>query len=326
MFPSLNAKKAMDVSILISTYNGAEDVRLLLDSILALETESLEIEVIIRDDNSSDDTVHIVECDYPWVKLIKGSTTSLGFGRSTNIVMEHARGDTICCVNQDTLLHPHFILEGVRLLRQYPAITGVSTNMIMPWVMPVDEFSQVDMHAIPTYEYQLTSYGIVRYSMVKNDHHASNFMSGGGFFIRSSFVRQEGYIFDPDIYMYCEDTELSLRLQRADRLIKYCPQSIIYHNQASLKLSSFEALVKLIGITRNRFAVFARISTPRRFAGQYILLLVGIVKKVEWLGGLSTRDKKKAYLASSGVAFLFFLFFPFWFIFSLVTTNEKDKH
>ena len=102
----------MKVSILISTYNGGKEIPLLLNSIQRLALGSHEMEVILRDDNSSDGTMEKVSKNYPWVKLIQ-SKRNIGFVKSSNIAMSHATGDVLCCVNQDTILDSHFLLEGL---------------------------------------------------------------------------------------------------------------------------------------------------------------------------------------------------------------------
>ena len=78
----------MKVSILISTYNGERDIRSLLDSIQDLEMETFELEVILRDDSSADNTVEIIEQEYGWVDLIKGKGGNVGFVISNNIAFQ----------------------------------------------------------------------------------------------------------------------------------------------------------------------------------------------------------------------------------------------
>ena len=222
----------MKVSVLISTYNGEKDIRPLLDSIKKLEPGSCEIEVILRDDSSADDTAEIVEQEYGWVHLIRGTGGNVGFVKSNNIAFQQATGTIICCVNQDTLLHPRFVVEGVGILQQDPQVVGVNTNMIMPWVMSLEQFRKTtSQNDFPAYEYQLTPYGFVRYVEVAQAPHVTNFMTGGGFFVRRSIVQEDGYLFDPVLDMYCEDTELSLRVQRRGGSIAYCPQAIQRHYQ-----------------------------------------------------------------------------------------------
>jgi GT2 family glycosyltransferase len=208
-------------------------------------------------------------------------------------------------------------VEGVEILQQDPQVVGVNTNMIMPWVMSLEQFRKTtSQNDFPAYEYQLTPYGFVRYVEVAQAPHVTNFMTGGGFFVRRSIVQEGGYLFDPVLDMYCEDTELSLRVQRCGGSIAYCPQAIIYHNQASRKASTFHELIKLVRITRNRFSLFARINSPLTFTLKYPMYLIGIIKKMSYLG-LSLRKRMVAYIMGIGIAFLFFCLFPYWLIYSL---------
>lgn len=316
----------MRVSILISTYNGENDIRALLDSIKELEKGCYETEVILRDDSSIDNTVKIVEQEYGWVQLIKANGKNLGFVRSNNIAFQQSTGSLICCVNQDTILHPGFIVEGVRLLQQDQQVVGVNSNMIMPWIMSIEQFRKKDQKEIPAYEYQLTPYGFARYVAVEKTSRQANFMTGGGFFIRRSIIPQNGYLFDPEIDMYCEDTELSLRLQLLGGKIMYCSKAIIYHNQLPRKAVTFAQLVKLIRVTRNRFGLFARINSPALFSLKYPFYLSGILLKMSSLG-FSSQKKIIAYFAGGWIAFLFLLLFPYWFMYSLGhrKTDESSR-
>ncbi len=306
----------MKVSILISTYNGKEDIRPLLDSIQELEVGSLEIEVILRDDSSTDDTENIVRSEYSWVHLVQDNTGNVGFVASNNMAFQHATGDIICGINQDTILHPRFIMEAVGILKLAPKVVGINTNMIMPWVMSLGQFKRTEADNLPAHEYQLTRYGFVRYVEVVGVQHTTNFMTGGGFFVRRSALSLDNGLFDPEIDMYCEDTELSLRIQEKGGEIVYSPESIIYHNQAPRKAKKVSELLKLIKVTRNRFALFSRIESPLVFSLKYPLLLIGIIKKTVYLG-LPTEKKIVFYIVNSSVALLFLCLFPYWLIYSI---------
>ncbi len=319
----------MKISILISTFNGENDIRALLSSIQMLETDSLEMEVILRDDTSTDETVNIVIHEYPWVTLIQDNKGNVGFVASNNIAFEHASGNIICCVNQDTILHVGFVSEAVRVFLSSPEISGINTNMIMPWVMTYQQFENTSDADMPAYEYQLTKYGFAQYSAVDKTQHPSTFMTGGGFFIRRSALCPDNYLFKPEIDMYCEDTELSLRLQDNNGKIVYNPNSIIYHNQASRKADNISELLKLFKVTRNRFSLFADIYAPLSFTRKYPLLLIGIIKKTNSLG-LPASKNVIAHIASSGVALLFLCSYPYWLIQAkqttlLATSGASDK-
>lgn len=311
----------MKISILISTYNGENDIRSLLNSIKKLESNSCKLEIILRDDGSLDKTVEIIEDEYKWVNLIQDDYGNLGFVKSNNIAYQKATGDIICCVNQDTILHSRFVIEGVRHLQNNTKIGGINSNMIMPWVMSYNEFENCSYESLPAYEYQLTNFGYVRYVEAEKISHESNFMTGGGFFVRRDSL-SDAYLFDPYIDMYCEDTELSLRLRRAGWKIMYCPKTVIYHNQIIKRATPFREVIKLIRITRNRFALFARIESPISYSRNYLKYIMGIVGKMKYLG-FPLPKKIGAYVAGIGIAFLFLLFFPYWLIYS---RKYEKKH
>ena len=314
----------MKISILISTYNGEQDIRPLLDSIEELKTGTHEIEVILRDDSSSDETADIVDREYGWVDLIRGEGGNVGFVQSNNIAFQKATGEVICCVNQDTILHQCFIVAGVKVLQTDPEVVGINTNMIMPWVMSLDEFGKKTQQELPAYEYQLTPFGFVRYIEVEKTVHDANFMTGGAFFVRRDVLGQRGFLFDPKIDMYCEDTELSLYLKLLGGQLNYCPLSIIYHNQVTRKAGTLRELVQFLKITRNRFSLFARVNDPIIFVLNYPLYLLGIIFKMSYLG-LSFPKSILAYAAGTGGALLFICLFPYWLIYALRGDSRQQS-
>ena len=312
----------MKVSILISSYNGGKDIPLLLNSMKKLNLGGHELEVILRDDNSSDSTMEKVSKNYPWVKSIRGKQ-NIGFVRSNNIAVTHATGDVICCVNQDTILDSDFLLEPLAVLESRPDVVGINTNMIMPWVLSLDDFQRTPHEDLPTYEYQLSSYGSTRYVRVKPIVRETNFLTGGGFFVRRSALKEGEELFDPAIQMYCEDTELALRLKNRGGTLTYTPKSIIFHCQAPKKLRSFGEMKKLLKITWNRFYVLSKHFRPVEFLNHYPLYLVGIVKKVQYLG---LQKSKRCLAYSVGICFTipFSILLPYWLWRSYTSFREID--
>lgn len=90
----------MNIHIIIVTYNGAEWIRKCIDSLLH-STVAVKIKVI--DNLSTDDTVKILEKEYPAVDLLK-SEINLGFGKANNLLMRNAMADGadyVFLLNQD---------------------------------------------------------------------------------------------------------------------------------------------------------------------------------------------------------------------------------
>ena len=82
----------MNVSIIIVNYN-TRDLTLQCLSSIYEKTEELSFEIIVVDNNSTDDSVESIEKKYPEVLLIK-SPENLGFGRANNLGMRYAKGIT----------------------------------------------------------------------------------------------------------------------------------------------------------------------------------------------------------------------------------------
>jgi GT2 family glycosyltransferase len=313
----------MKVSILISSYNGRKEIPPLLDSLEKLAPGEHELEVILRDDNSVDGTVEEVSVNYPWIKLIRG-TRNLGFVKSNNIAFEHASGEVICCVNQDTILDSQFLLEGLAILENLPEVVGINTNMIMPWVLSLDDFNRISHEDLPAYEYQFTAYGYTRYVRVDPILRQTNFLTGGGFFLRRSALKEGEALFDPRIQMYCEDTELALRLKKRGDTLMYAPKAIIFHCQAPKKVISLHEMKKLLKVTWNRFYVLSKHSSPAQFLKHYPLYLIGITKKMGHLGVPKSREFL-AYVFGGCLTLPFFALMPYWLWRSLCFPRESRR-
>jgi N-acetylglucosaminyl-diphospho-decaprenol L-rhamnosyltransferase len=310
----------MNVSIIIVSYNGIDHLHRLLPSIEALNTGGHQVEVILRDDNSTDGTSEWISGAYPWVKLITG-TTNLGFAKSNNDAFRLATGDIICLVNGDTILDRDFLIEGIAPLENDPDVRGVNVNMLMPWVVSYESFCNTPHNHLPTYEYQLTRSGYTRYVEVPLETRDTTFLSGGGFFLRRSALKEGESIFDPKIAIYCEDTDLSLRLRHENGRLVYTPRAIMFHNQVNKSLNSLAEFKKLVQITRNRFYIMSKHNSPTRFTIRFPLFVWGIIGKMLNLG---LSPGKSLFAAGVGVclALPFTATFPYWLGLSINTKRS----
>ena len=92
------------IDILLATYNGSQYLPEQLDSILSQSYGN--INVIIRDDGSSDNTVMIIK-EYEQkdnrVKLLNDSLENLGFVRNFEELMKNSTSDYIMFSDQDDI-------------------------------------------------------------------------------------------------------------------------------------------------------------------------------------------------------------------------------
>ena len=92
----------MKLSIIILNYNVRYFLELCLRSVQAAMS-NIEAEIIVVDNNSSDDSCSMVGDLFPEVKLIQNKENT-GFSRGNNIGVAAAKGEYLCILNPDTVV------------------------------------------------------------------------------------------------------------------------------------------------------------------------------------------------------------------------------
>lgn len=92
----------MQLSVIILNYN----VRYFLEqSVLSVQEalSNIDGEIIVVDNNSTDDSCQMMKTRFPEVKLIENKV-NFGFPKGNNIGVSHAKGDYVCILNPDTVV------------------------------------------------------------------------------------------------------------------------------------------------------------------------------------------------------------------------------
>jgi cellulose synthase/poly-beta-1,6-N-acetylglucosamine synthase-like glycosyltransferase len=101
------------VTVVIPAYNEAKVIERTILSVLA--SRGVEVEVLVVDDGSTDDTAEVVSRAFyfePRVKLIR--LQNGGKARALNIGFERAMHDVVVALDADTIFLPHTIVELAR--------------------------------------------------------------------------------------------------------------------------------------------------------------------------------------------------------------------
>src|SRR5262249_36083521 len=114
------------VSVIMANYNGAAH---LAGAIRSIQEQSLrDLEIIVSDDASSDDSVRIVTelmAEDPRIRLVRGERNG-GPAAARNRALLLTKGEGIAVIDSDDLLHPHRVTTLVELARPDKAhiVTG----------------------------------------------------------------------------------------------------------------------------------------------------------------------------------------------------------
>lgn len=211
------------VSIIIPNYNGAEFLKVCLDS-LQKQTYK-DIEIIIVDNGSSDESIEIIKTDYPQVKIIQNQK-NLGFVTANNQGFEASKGDYVLFLNNDTRVD-YLFLE--KLLAEFSNAPG-SLGAVFSKLLLLNEPHRLD--AIGSF---FTGYGFLYHVGFREVDHGQYdqlkeiFNPKGVCFLMPREVFEEIGGFDEDFFSYFEESDLFWRVWLSGRHIRFVPESIVYH-------------------------------------------------------------------------------------------------
>ncbi len=209
----------MDVSVIIVNYNTRKLTIECLQSIYA-HTKNLDIEVIVVDNASKDDSCAAIRREYPQVKLIT-SNKNEGFGRANNLGVQAAQGKYLFFLNSDTVLIKNSIYTLFEFNEKYSSKLKIGVSGAV--LLDSNKVETGSFGPLPTIKLVLKSiFGLLpRFtSMTPEDRKLFNengylevgYVMGADMFILKSTFEEVGG-FDPAFFMYYEETDLQRRLK-----------------------------------------------------------------------------------------------------------------
>ena len=118
----------MDLSVIIVSYN----VKYFLEQCLCSVKEafqSLETEVFVIDNNSSDGTVDYLQQEFPFITFISNQE-NLGFSRANNLALKKATGRYVLFLNPDTIIPEDCFVRTISFLHNNPQAGALGVKMI----------------------------------------------------------------------------------------------------------------------------------------------------------------------------------------------------
>ncbi len=92
------------LTIAIPVFNGARFIEETIESILKADFNWLEVEFLVSDNHSTDNTVEIVS-KYPGIRVIQNSQ-NIGYDRNVDLIFQEAKGTYVWTIGSDDLVHP----------------------------------------------------------------------------------------------------------------------------------------------------------------------------------------------------------------------------
>lgn len=118
----------MNLSIIIVNYKVKDLLDNCLQSIFS-NSENIELDIIVVDNNSQDGSVEMVKEKYPQVNLI-ASSKNLGFAKANNLGFAKAKYDYVLLLNPDMQILPNTLENMIRWMDENPQASVVSCHLI----------------------------------------------------------------------------------------------------------------------------------------------------------------------------------------------------
>jgi len=196
------------VSIIIVNWNGKKWLAGCLEAVF--NQSYRDIEVIVVDNNSSDDSLDFIRANYPQIKVVENSS-NLGFGRANNIGVKKSAGNTLFFLNNDTLMEGNLIED---LLQEKLA---KSANIVGPKIL---DYEKNDIYQSRKISIDCTGYlGWGKRTF---------FVEGCALMIdKTDFLKLGG--FDEKYFMYSEDIDLCWRAWLCGMKVEICDSVSLIH-------------------------------------------------------------------------------------------------
>jgi len=211
------------LSVIIPNWNGAQHLPTCLDSLFRQTYPQLE--VILVDNNSTDESVPLVKERYPQVRLIQ-LEQNLGLTGGINRGIQVARGEIIAPLNNDTEVALGWASALMEAVLGHPDAGIAASKMLL--------FDRRDTLHSAGDSYGVDGIPVNRGVWQKDEGQfdGDEYIwggCGGAVAYRRAMLDDIG-LFDEDLFMYCEDVDLNWRAQLAGYGCVFTPGAIVYHH------------------------------------------------------------------------------------------------
>lgn len=200
------------ISVVIPSYNRRDCVLALLKDIYA--QKGVEMEVIVVDDRSPDDSVEAIRREFPQVTLLVNEKNG-GPAVTRNRGIRAAKGEVVVGFDSDVTVPDENLLAKVQgRFKAQPKVTGLAFRLFKPdgksedtprWWHPVPIESYADKEFFTSY-FSGTAYAFRREELVKAG------------------------MYPEILYMHYEEVELAFRIIDQGGSILHCPELVALHH------------------------------------------------------------------------------------------------
>ncbi|HSV75833.1 MAG TPA: glycosyltransferase [Bacteroidales bacterium] len=289
----------MDLSVVIVNYNVAYFLDQCLKSVFR-SGKGIAMEVIVVDNNSVDNSLEMLQKNYPEVRVI-ANPKNVGFSKGCNQGIEVSQGRHVLLLNPDTVVEDQTFEQVVRFMDDHPDAGGLGVKMLdgQGRFLPESKRS-LPTPAVAFYKIFGLSRLFPRSRTFNRYHlgyldpdqiHEVEVLAGAFMLLRREALDKTGCL-DESFFMFGEDIDLSYRLIKAGYKNYYFPKTrIIHYKGESTKKASlnyvymfYSAMVIFASkhFTKKRAKVFSLVINSAIFLRASLAIMNRFIKKAIW--------------------------------------------
>ena len=273
-----------DLAVIVVSTNEAHWLRRCLPTIYE-HAGKIELDVVVVDNESTDETRELVESEFPLARVVQ--CVNRGFAHANNCALRTLDARWILFLNPDTeILHgtlaglldgldarPTVGVVGVRQVtpdgQLFPTIRGFSTAT--RWFFEAIGSERFPFKASWLGERELDM------SVYEQDVEC-DWISGSFLLVRREALQSAGFM-DERFFLYCDETDLCLRIKQAGWEVRHLPDLTILHHADKAgwnpKREAQAAYAKRLYLQKH-------FSPPHRLAATAALALGYGLRSVAW--------------------------------------------
>lgn len=274
------------IALVILNWNGKENTIDCLKSISGLSSGNFNLETIVVDNNSTDNSVSEIKKEFPKVEIIQ-NPQNFGFAKGNNTGIQKAlddKADFIMLLNNDTILEKNClknILEAAKNNPQY-SIFAPKIYFEKNYEFHKSRYKENEKGKVIWY-----AGGIIDWNNLYGQHRGvdevdhgqydkdreTEFATGAAMFVKKEVFEKIGLL-DEKYFLYYEDTDFCVRAKKSGFKILFTPNAVLWHKNAGSSASG--SSLQDYYITRNRLIFgfkYGRIKTKFALLRQAVKLL-----------------------------------------------------
>lgn len=292
---SINTARFPLVSIIVLNFNGMDVLLTCVESVLRSNYPNLEL--ILVDNGSTDGSVEEAEKLFhsdSRLEIVRNDR-NLGYAEGNDVGINHARGEIVVFLNNDTKVDVSWLKEIMRVFKE-----DLMVGAAQPKILNYDYPKKIDSlgGSINFYGFAIGgNLGIndLAYSGTREIF----FAVGSAMVVRKKLLEEVGF-FDPSFFMCCEDVDLSWRIRLRGYKILLIPRAIVYH-KISFTFKKTPNIKIIWHLRKNRVVTLIKNYELKNLMKAFPVIVFIYVANL--LREVAQKDMKKAFTNISSLVY-----------------------